>query len=386
MNLLDLLIAVVAVAAMVGGFRRGFVARASSWVGIGVGLYVGARLVPHLADRLQGAAEISVLSACVALLLAAALVGHALGAVVGARLRVSVGDGAAHRTDQAFGAFAGLAAVGVVIWFLLPSFATVPSWPADQARRSVVVGAIDDLLPPAPDALQSLSGLVGEDRFPEVFSGFQPAPEVGDLPASSGLSAEVADDVRRSSVKVLGEACERLQEGSGFVAGPDLVVTNAHVVAGTDALAVERSDGSRAAARVVMFDPATDVAVLRVPGLDRDPLVLANPQEGVRGGVFGYTGGGELQISPFRIAAVTAAVGSDIYRDQPTRREVLFLASNLAPGDSGAALADPDGRVVGMAFAIAPDDPTVAYALDTSEVRAALSRASSSPVSTGPCL
>jgi S1-C subfamily serine protease len=209
---------------------------------------------------------------------------------------------------------------------------------------------------------------------------------VGEVPVASGLSAETADEVRRSTVKVLGEACDRLQEGSGFVAGPDVIVTNAHVVAGTTALAVERSDGSQVPARVVLFDPATDVAVLRAPGLDRDPLVLVTPDEGDRGGVFGYTGGGELQISPFEVARVTTAVGSDIYDEQSTRREVLFLASELAPGDSGAALADPAGRVIGLAFAIAPDDPGVAYALDTSEVRAALAEAGSSPVATGPCL
>jgi S1-C subfamily serine protease len=385
-NVLDLVIALAALAAVLGGFRRGFVARASSWVGIAVGLYVGARLVPVLADRLEGAGEVTLLSAGAALLLSTTFLGHALGAVVGSRLRVSVGEGAAHRTDQAFGAVAGLAAVAVVLWFLLPSIAAVPSWPAEQARSSVVATAFHDLLPPAPDALQGLSDLVGDDRFPEVFSGLQPAPEVGAVPASSGLDAETADDVRRSTVKVVGEACERLQEGSGFVVGPDLVVTNAHVVAGTQALAVERSDGSQVPARVVFFDPATDVAVLRAPGLDRDPLVMTTPESGVRGGVFGYTGGGELEISPFEVARVTTAVGSDIYDEQPTRREVLFLASALAPGDSGAALADADGRVVGMAFAIAPDDPGVAYALDTSEVRDALGRAGSSPVSTGPCL
>lgn len=386
MNALDLVILLVATAAVVGGFRRGFVARASSWVGMAVGLYAGARLVPLAAEALEGANEISLLSVCAALLLATTFLGHAIGAVVGSRLRVSVGQGAAHRTDQAFGGLAALVAVGLVLWFLLPAIGATPSWPADQARSSVVATAFHDLLPPAPDALHELSNLVGDDRFPEVFSGLQPAPEVGPPPAASGLSAETADTVRRSTVKVLGEACDRLQEGSGFVAGPDLIVTNAHVVAGTIALAVERSDGEQVAARVVLFDPATDVAILRAPGLDRDALELASPQEGDRGGVFGYTGGGELQISPFEVARVTTAVGSDIYDDQPTRREVLFLATQMAPGDSGGALVGPEGEVLGVAFAIAPDDPDVGYALDTGEVRAALDRAGSSPVGTGPCL
>lgn len=386
MNALDLFILVVAVAAMAGGFRRGFVARASSWVGMGLGLYVGARLVPVVAEQLEGAGDISLLSASAAVLLGATFLGQAVGAVVGSRLRISVGDGVGHRTDQAFGAVAGLVAVAVVLWFLLPAVATAPSWPAEQARSSIVATALDDLLPPAPDALQGLGRLVGDDRFPEVFAGLQEAPEVGAVPAASGLSAETANDVRRSTVKVVGEACERLQEGSGFVSGPDQVVTNAHVVAGTVALAVERSDGSQVPARVVYFDPSTDVAVLQAPGLDRDPLDVVAPEEGDRGGVFGYTGGEELEISPFEVARVTSAVGTDIYDAAPTRREVLFLAAQLAPGDSGGALVDPAGDVVGLAFAIAPDDPGVAYALDTSEVVEALEASGRAPVSTGPCL
>ena len=42
---------------------------------------------------------------------------------------------------------------------------------------------------------------------------------------------------------------------------------------------------------------------------------------------------------------------------------MLVLASDLAPGDSGSALVDPQGQVVGVAFAVAPDKPGVAYAL-----------------------
>ena len=65
---------------------------------------------------------------------------------------------------------------------------------------------------------------------------------------------------------------------------------------------------------------------------------------------------------------------------------MLILAASLAPGDSGAALVDPQGQVVGVAFAIAPDKPSVAYALNIEELLAVLAGNLSQPVDTGPCL
>jgi S1-C subfamily serine protease len=101
--------------------------------------------------------------------------------------------------------------------------------------------------------------------------------------------------------------------------------------------------------------------------------------------VFGYPGGGSLEISPFEVREAVEAVGRDLYGDGPTQRQVLVLASRLAPGDSGSALVNPDGAVVGAAFAIAPDREGTAYALDSDEVREALD-APRAPADTGPCL
>jgi S1-C subfamily serine protease len=137
---------------------------------------------------------------------------------------------------------------------------------------------------------------------------------------------------------------------------------------------------------VVAFDPARDLAVLRAPGLGRNPLPRADIEEGGVGAVFGHPGGGPLAPSPFSIGQQVTATGTDIYDQARTEREVLVLASDLEPGDSGGALVDPQGRVVGVAFAIAPDRPGVAYALDLSELEAILSADLSQPVDSGPCL
>jgi len=384
-NALDLLLLVAVVAAAVGGFRMGFVARSTSWAGMAVGLLVAALLLPRILEKVDWDDQ-ALLFLAVAVLFAGAFLGQALGLVIGGQLRLGIETGRGQALDQVAGALAGMAGVLVLLWLILPTMASVPGWPARQARQSELAGWLHDSLPEAPDAFLALRQLVGEDRFPEVFDALEPAPDVGAPPAATGISAEVSARVVESTVKVEGVACDRLQDGSGFVVGDDLVVTNAHVVAGEDSTEVERSDGTRVSADVVAFDPERDLAVLSAPGLDRPALSLGDADEGDVGGVYGHPGGGPLEISPYEIAQEVQARGSDIYDRNATEREVFLLATDLAPGDSGSALVDADGEVVGVAFAIAPDRDNVGYALTDAELRAVLAGDLTTPVDAGPCL
>ena len=385
MNALDLLLLVAVVAAAVGGFRMGFVARSTSWAGMAVGLLVAALLLPRILEKVDWDDQ-ALLFLAVAVLFAGAFLGQALGLVIGGQLRLGIETGRGQALDQVAGALAGMAGVLVLLWLILPTMASVPGWPARQARQSELAGWLHDSLPEAPDAFLALRQLVGEDRFPEVFDALEPAPDVGAPPAATGISAEVSARVVESTVKVEGVACDRLQDGSGFVVGDDLVVTNAHVVAGEDSTEVERSDGTRVSADVVAFDPERDLAVLSAPGLDRPALSLGDADEGDVGGVYGHPGGGPLEISPYEIAQEVQARGSDIYDRNATEREVFLLATDLAPGDSGSALVDADGEVVGVAFAIAPDRDNVGYALTDAELSAVLAGDLTTPVDAGPCL
>jgi S1-C subfamily serine protease len=105
------------------------------------------------------------------------------------------------------------------------------------------------------------------------------------------------------------------------------------------------------------------------------------------GAVFGHPRGQDaLAISPARIETKVNARGLDLYGTKQIRREVLILASELQPGDSGGALVDTGGNVVGVAFAIAPDQPSTAYALGSAELRAVLGVPRGAQVDTGPCI
>jgi S1-C subfamily serine protease len=272
----------------------------------------------------------------------------------------------------------------VVVWLLIPALADVQGLPAREVRRSRIIAGLTDTLPAAPDATRALRQLLG-DGFPQVFDDLARSPDVGPPPEGSGLTEEQAETVAASVVKVAGEACGRIQSGTGFAVGDDLVVTNAHVVAGEPTTEVQRQDGTSVPAGLVAFDPERDLAVLRAPGLDAAALPIAESAVGQVGAVFGHPGGGPLELSPFEVRQRVTARGADIYGRGGVERDVLVLASDLAPGDSGSALVDGEGEVVGVAFAVAPDRDGVAYALSTGELRAVIDEVGSERVDAGPC-
>lgn len=387
MNLLDLSLVGFAGLAALGGYRLGFLARTVSWLGMGVGLVVSARALPWLVGQFEEQSPSSLLLFSGVVLLLGSFVGQAVGLLVGTRMRVRLPSDDWVLADRAFGGLVGLVGVVVCFWLLLPAMAEAPGAFANQTRNSVLARSIDRTLPEPPDTLVALRRLIGERDFPRVFDALTPAPDIGPPPGDSGLAPEVRDRVSLSTLKVSGIACNRLQEGSGFVTlGGDVVVTNAHVVAGQDTTQIERNDGTILDATVVVFDPDRDLAVLRVPGLGGAPLPIGDSAAQQSGGVFGHPGGSPLRIAPFVVGDEVRAVGTDIYDGKRTERRVLILASSLRPGDSGAALVDGMGTIVGIAFAIAPDDPEVAYALDTDELNAVLAGDLATPVDTGPCL
>ena len=386
MNLLDFVLVLLVIGAAVGGYRLGFFTRVVSWLGLGVGFVIGAGLLlPYLMRRLEGANEISMKMVAIATLVGSALVGQGIGLTLGSKLHVERPEGPSKHVDQGAGAAAGILGVLVALWLLLPLLAS-NGWTAEQTYGSTIAQQVHEHFPNPPSVLQGLRRLMGEESWPLVFGGLEQAPDVGPPPTAAGLPQAITNQVTRSTVKVQGIACRRVQEGSGFVVDDDLIVTNAHVVAGEDETEVELDNGDVRNATVVAFDSGRDLAVLRVRNLGRPALPLRDAKVGDEGGVFGHPGGGPLTISPFRISEEITAVGRDVYDRRESRRDVLVLASNLHPGDSGSALVDVQGEVVGVAFAVAPDKQGVAYALDLGELRPLLNSDLGTAKDTGDCL
>jgi len=386
-NWLDLILIGAMLMAAIGGYRLGFLARATSWVGLGLGLVVASRSLPAALRAFGGTDPTGKFFLAGGLLVAGAFIGQAVGLLAGQALRKAIPFGPARMFDRVVGAVAGLMGILIVAWFMVPAMADVPGAFARQARTSAIARTLDGIGPRPPDTLEALRRLVGDTTFPRVFDSLRPAPETGPPPSSVGLSAAMVDRVSASTVKVQGVACRRIQEGSGFVVGTDLVATNAHVVAGEKSTQVQRPDGRLLNATVVVFDSDRDLAILRVPGIGEAPLPVGSGKVGAHGAVFGHPGGQtQLRVAPAAISQRVDARGRDLYDARSTSRDVYILAAELHPGDSGAALVDANGAVVGVAFAIAPDKPGTSYALTTKELNAALAEPRAAAVNTGPCL
>jgi S1-C subfamily serine protease len=389
-NILDVVVVAAMIAAGYFGYRLGFVARVVSWAGLALGIVLAVAFVDDVMSLLSSQASQTRLFVALLFFLLLATTGQAVGYAAGLALRRRLPPREGLRqSDRVGGAVVGVLGVLAAVWLLTPAFASAQGWPARAARDSEIVRAVNRYAPDPPPQAQRLGRAVAEGPFPEVFSRLNGPGGVG-APPTRALAPDVAARVASSVLKIQGEACDQIQAGSGFVAGANLVVTNAHVVAGEPRTEVETNDGRRLSATVVAFDPERDLAVLRVRNLRLFALPAADGGDGMTGAVFGHPGGGVLRIAPARIAETVNAAGSDIYRTGRTSRRVHVLAANLAPGDSGGPLVDQQGRMVGVAFAVDPGQDSTAYALTKGEVDSVLgpvlSGGGQTAADTGPCL
>lgn len=393
MNTFDFLILLAAAAAAFAGWKAGIAARLVGWVGVAVGLVVALRLLPTIAgwfDPEEPGLQFAVASAVV---IAGAMLGQGVGQMLGAKLQVALPAGPWKIADRSGGLLAGLATVVIAVWLASPPLAETSGWPADQARGSVLAKSVNETLPEPPDLIREIRETVSS-RFPEVFTGAAPDVDVGEVPDSDSLDAATRAAVEASTVKVEGGACGHLSQGSGFVIRPGLVMTNAHVVAGMDdpRVAVSNDVGgfTRVAARVVLFDPDLDVALLRIADSSVPPLKVGDGETGDAVAVFGHPEGSvAVRVAPARIASELDAVGKDLYDTRKTTRRIFTLAADLEPGDSGSPVVDTRGHVVGVAFAISSDTDGVAYALTSVGIKVTMARYDDDDTSVvglaGPC-
>lgn len=237
----------------------------------------------------------------------------------------------------------------------------------------------------------SACGPVSEtiDKITQAAESGPPVPSVqppDESLAGDAVVAQAAHSVVK--VKSTSHACQKILEGSGFVIGPNRVMSNAHVVAGADTFSVS-VDGHDHEASVVAFDPNADISILDVPGLQAPPLEFAHGVAitGTDAVVLGYPGGGPFVANPARIREVIELSGPDIYHSTSVRREVYTIRGKVGQGDSGGPLIDLDGRVLGMNFGSAVDDSETGFVLTTKQVFPhAVSSTATEPVPTGACV
>ena len=195
-------------------------------------------------------------------------------------------------------------------------------------------------------------------------------PDPGRPPETDGLTADVRDDVAPSTVRITGIACGSATEGSGFAVGGDLIATNAHVLVGLDTPTIELGDGTSLDGDIVAFNVIDDLALIRVHGADFEPLPLGPAEDGTVGAVFGWEPGPTVDPTPFRIDRPVTVRIEAVASDERIERRSWLLAARIEAGDSGAALVDPSGTVVGVAYATTTRGSSVAYAVRAERLEA----------------
>ncbi|HEX2029961.1 MAG TPA: MarP family serine protease [Actinomycetota bacterium] len=388
MNLLDAVLLALVVLSVVTGFRRGAALQLLTYVGLILGLVAGALLAPataQLATDPFAQATIALVT-----LLALAALGDAAGWALGTRAWLAARRSALSPVDQAAGSVvAGVAAL-LAAWFLAFNLVQGP-FPAlsRQIRGSAVVRAIDHVLPRPPTVLAQVRQYLDRFGFPEVFAELPPPPAGPVNPPSQAEARQAFRAADQSTFKVTGQACNRIQEGSGFIVEPSYLVTNAHVLAGVTSPRVQAPDGSTFGATTVLFDDDLDLAVLRIGGSTTDlDLARALADRGTPGAVVGYPGGGGLTGVRAAVRQVITARGADIYGEDTVTRQVYELQTVVRPGNSGGPFVTPDGQVAGVVFAASAGSEGLGYALTSEQVLPSVQRAlgRTQAVDTGPCL
>jgi S1-C subfamily serine protease len=368
-----------------GGHRRGAVLQLTGLTGLVVGFAIGAWLAPHVGGLADAEPTRIALAFGTVLVLGAA--GDTVGSVVGVRLRRRARGVPFRRADSVVGAGLSVAALILAIWFLGLNLAGGPFPTLARAlQRSAVVRAVDATLPAPPALTNQLGTVLDLFGFPDVFAGLPPTPAEAVPQPTSGLATRAAADARASVVLITGPACDQILQGTGFVVADDLVLTNAHVIAGS-APRVEW-DGRTFDAVAVAFDDDLDAAVLRVEGLDAPALTLLGVEvvRGAGGAVLGFPHGSYVEDAA-AVRRPLDAVGRDIYGEGEVPRRIFELQVTVRPGNSGGPFVVTGGRVAGMIFGTSPTHRDLGYALTSGSLIPFVERASrADPVGTGRCL
>lgn len=393
MNPLDLVAIILVVLAVVLGFSSGALPQVGGLLGAVGGGALAVLAITRLVEPLD-AIPVNVRPyAVLAVLLMAVGIGESVGSAIGRTAARSLGSGILGAADRVAGGLTGAAQALLVVWLAggLLAIGPVPRL-TEAAQTSTAIRTLNAVLPP-PDAIAGeLGQLLGDSGLPDVFVGFEPLPRPPvDIPTDA-TARQIAELAEGSTVRVLAIVCGDRAAGSGVAVADGYVVTNAHVVAGSHdgAVSVATVRGDPVDARVVLFDPLLDVALLHAPDLRAQALRFASrdPGRGIAGAALGYPGGGSLMIVPAAVTGAYRATGRDIYGRLRVDRDILELRAEIERGDSGGPFVLRDGTIGGLVFAEARTDRDVGYALSPTSVavRITPSLGRTGAVDTGSCL
>lgn len=386
MNALDALIIFIIIVEGARGAAVGIIRSICSLTGFWIGLVVGAAVSPFVIKPVDN--PIISLLIVLTIVITIATITGGIGRSIGIRLAAFSRRLRLDKLDALIGAMFSGTVTLLIIWLIASMVRGVPFRGLNQQiHGSKLIAAADHTFPPAPTVMARIGHVVSPYGFPDVFVGREPTPAGPVDPASEPQLRQALQAAGNSTVKIEGFGCGGVLFGSGFVVAPNLVMTNAHVVAGIRQPLVADKTG-RHEAIVVYFDPAADIAVLKASGLAGPPLPIRGQlaERGTVAVVLGYPGGGSLTAAAAGVRRQISALGRDIYDNRRSERSVYELQTFVQEGNSGGPLVLPDGTVIGMVFARSETFENIGYALTSDHLAAVVEHAQTAQaVSTQNC-
>jgi S1-C subfamily serine protease len=301
------------------------------------------------------------------------LICQGIGSVIAGRLKQRMGRGIVGGLDSGGGAAFGFVRGLFMVWLLGGLLGVVQiAGLSVAARQSTILRVLDSRFPSPVVLAAQLGQLVESAGLPDIFVGAP--PPASSLPAGVPSAAQAETfvaDATGSTVRVEATACGDFVTGSGFAVNAHHIVTNAHVVAGSDKVWISfNGQLDQHPAEVVLYDPELDIALLYEADVRLAPLTLSGTtaERGQQAAALGYTGGGGMRTIPAVVSRDLDAVGRDIYGANIVERSVIELRETVAPGDSGGPLLIAGGDVLGVTFSKSQTDPQIGYALSATSV------------------
>lgn len=377
MNILDGIIVLVILVTLWRSLEIGFTRRFFTIVGFLVGALAGAYSAPFLL-RVIAEPSVQLFAGILAILLSTLAIGS-LGRLIGDEFASFVRKINLGKLDVFIGGVLSVFMVVGGFWLFSSMFSGIPSYDINRhISQSTIMQNAQEKLPPAPEVLGGIAHYMLPSDFPGVLIETTPRPMRQTDPSTSEEMTEAVDAASLSTVRIESTGCGGLIYGSGFIAEPGIVITNAHVIAGIEQPIIVDEYG-RHEAEVIYYDASLDMAVLRSDTLVGEPLKLVSDvlPSGTNATTLGYPFGGQLESTAAVVRGHVEASGQDIYNDAIAERSIYYLDTEVTVGNSGGPVVLADGTVIGMVFARSIDNEKIGYAISSDQIKASLSQAMS---------
>lgn len=389
---LDFLLIAIALISLVVGWRRGLLVGVFAIVGIALGIWVANTALTYFygAATTVDARRVTISTS---VFITSVVFGSILGTIAASFLQKFIPRGPLRTLNRIGGSLFSVVTLGLMTWLVSSYLLLIPNASINAGLNdSTIIGKLDELAPDEfQDYLELARDYATESQLPEVAIEVIIGPEIPEPdPAITGNENIIAalDSVVR--IESIAEECNAKLSGSGFVVSDNLIVTNAHVVAGIVNPEIRLGGkGKTVSGKVIYFDPAVDIALIRTTELVAPALVIGDDlRRNEMAVAAGFPLGGPLELSPARVRAIATSTDPNIYGEGQVTREIYVLRTAVQQGDSGSALIDENGQVVGVIFAASANDSTIGFALMKSELNEALAKGSAltETADTGKCL